>query len=72
MKVLFRCAVASPDLYDFGFLLGDGPKHLAPAQPWLLPDGRAVLARRPLPHLKRTFLHLMVLHITGAELRRWM
>ncbi|MFC7460771.1 hypothetical protein ACFQU0_10055 [Hydrogenophaga defluvii] len=41
-------------------------------RPWLLPDGRAVLARRPLPHLKRTFLHLMTLRIHGAELRWWM
>jgi len=40
--------------------------------PWLLPDGRCVMDRRPLPSFKRTFLHLMVLHIYGAELRRWM
>ena len=41
-------------------------------RPWLLPDGRAVFDRRPLPHLKRTFLHLMTLRIHGAELRWWM
>lgn len=40
--------------------------------PWLLPDGRCVMERRPLPSLKRTFIFLMVLHSTGSELRRWM
>lgn len=39
---------------------------------WLMPDGRAVLERRALPHLKRTFIHLMTLRIHGAELRWWM
>lgn len=66
MKVLFRGA-DHPDQYDFGALLGGGPKFPAPAQPWLLPNGRV-----PLPFFKRTFIYLVLLRIHGSELRRWM
>lgn len=62
----------NPDQYDFGALLGGGPTVPAPARLWLLPDGRCAMDRRPLPSFKRAFIHLMVLHIYGTELRRWM
>jgi hypothetical protein len=71
MKVLFR-GVAHPDQFDFGALLGHGPKFPAQARPWLMSDGRCVMDRRPLPSFKRTFVHLMVLHMFGSDLRRWM
>jgi len=61
------------DQYDFGHLIAPTRRpSFRPEQPWLLPDGRAVLEHRPLPSFKRTFVHLMVLHIFGSELRRWM
>lgn len=69
-------AQLQPDQFDFsGWLIPvpSAPKvRIRLPRPWLLPDGRAVLDRRPLPFLKRTFLHLVLLRVHGRDLRRWM
>lgn len=51
---------------------GTQPSKPPAACPWLLPDGCAVLERRPLPLFKRTFLHLMLLRAHSSDLWRWM
>lgn len=61
-KVMVRGA-ASSDQFDFGALLGDGPKFPALPRPWLLPDGRSVSEPRRIgPPLRVTLIRR---HICG-------